>query len=392
MITLDEAWKRLLGSIEPLDGEDIPVDAAGGRYLREPLRARRTQPYADLSAMDGFAAHGSGPWALIGESRAGHAFSGVLEPHQAVAISTGAALPDGADRIVPVEDARVDGGRLSADPAPEPGRHIRRRGLDFLEGDTLIPAGSRITAPRIALARAAGHGRIGVTRRPRVAILECGDELVADPAACPPDGLPASNGAMLARMAQGAGAEVVRQALVPDRIETLVEAIEGAREADLLVTSGGASVGEHDLVKPGLERLGYTLDFWRVAIRPGKPLIVARRGRQTMLGLPGNPVSSYVTAFLLALSALRRMAGAAEPLPRATMLPLARDLPTGGTRREFLRASLGVHGVEPITERDSSALAALARAELLIDRPIDAPAAAAGTPVPCYWLENGANA
>ena len=390
MITLDEAWERLLLSITPLEAEQIPVDESGGRYLREALVARRTQPYADLSAMDGFAASGEGPWAVIGEARAGHAFDRALSPGQAVAISTGAALPQGADRIVVKEDASLAQAVLRADPLPTPGRHIRRRGFDFKTGDTLLAAGTRMAAPHIALARTAGVGTIGVTRRPRVAILECGDELRADPVDCPPDGLPASNGAMTACMVGSVGAEVSSRVLVPDRLEAVVNALDDAKDADLVLTSGGASVGEHDLIKPALERAGFTLDFWRVAIRPGKPLIVARRGSQLMLGLPGNPVSTFVTAFLFALPALRRMAGSERALPQPINLPLAGVLPAAGTRREFLRARLSPEGATLIDERDSSALAALARADVLIDRPIGAPAQAEGALVSCYLLENGA--
>jgi len=390
VITLDEAWDRLLSSIAPLELEKVPVDHSGGRYLREPVVARRTQPYADLSAMDGFAASGEGPWSLIGEARAGRAFDRALGPEQAVAISTGAALPEGADRIVVKEDASIAQSVLHADPPPAPGRHIRRRGFDFDTGDTLLAAGTLMEAPHIALARTAGVGTVSVTRRPRVAILECGDELQADPMNCPPDGLPASNGAMTARMVGALGAEVSSRELVPDRLDAVMDALDAASHADLLLTSGGASVGEHDLIKPALERAGFTLDFWRVAIRPGKPLIVAGRGPQLMLGLPGNPVSTFVTAFLFALPALRRMAGADSPLPQPIRLPLAGTLDAGGTRREFLRARLSSEGVVPIEERDSSALAALAQADALIDRPIDAPAEAEGALVPCYLLENGA--
>ena len=390
VITLDEAWDRLLSSIVPLEAEQVPVDESGGRYLREPLIARRTQPYADLSAMDGFAASGEGPWSLIGEARAGHAFGGALAPGQAVAISTGAALPEGADRIVVKEDASVAQSVLQADPPPTPGRHIRRRGFDFEVGDPLLTAGTRMAAPHIALARTAGIGTIGVTRRPRVGILECGDELCADPMDCPPDGLPASNGSMTARMVGSVGAEVASRVLVRDRVEAVLDALDAANDADLVLTSGGASVGDHDLIKPALERAGFTLDFWRVAIRPGKPLIVARRGAQLMLGLPGNPVSTFVTAYLFALPALRRMAGATSALPQPIRLPLAGSLAEGGTRREFMRARISRQSVVPIEERDSSALAALAEADILIDRPIHAPAETEGALVPCYLLENGA--
>ena len=390
MITLEEAWDRLLSSIAPLEAEQVPVDESGGRYLREPLVARRTQPYADLSAMDGFAASGEGPWSVIGEARAGHAFDRALGPGQAVAISTGAALPEGADRIVVKEDASVAGTILHAEPLPRPGRHIRRRGFDFAAGDTLLAEGTRMAAPHIALARTAGVGSVSATQRPRVAILECGDELHADPMECPPDGLPASNGAMTARMVGSVGAEVTSRVLVPDRVEAVIDALDAAKDADLILTSGGASVGAHDLIKPALERAGFTLDFWRVAIRPGKPLIVARRGAQLMLGLPGNPVSTFVTAFLFALPALRRMAGSKSALPQPIRLPLAVSLAEGGTRREFLRALFSAEGVVPIEERDSSALAALAQADILIDRPIGAPCEGEGALVPCYLLENGA--
>lgn len=391
-IPLEEAWTRLLSMIEPLGSELVAVDDAVGRVLAEPLVAQRTQPWADLSAMDGFACAGEGPWRITGESRAGQAFDDVVTSGEAVRISTGAAVPEGADRILVVEEALHEGRELAATQAPEPGRHIRRRGFDFAFGDILVEAGQRVSPAGLALARASGSGTLPVSRAPRVALIECGDELVADPRECPDDRLPASNGAMLGAMASQAGAIVQRIGPVADRKSALREAIEAARGNDLIVTMGGASVGDYDLVKPVLEELGADLAFWRVAIRPGKPLLVARWEGTLILGLPGNPVSSFVTSKLFMLPAIRALSGEARPLPVPIPITLRGSLPEGGLRREFHRARLVDGEACPIEERDSSALRALAQADLLIDRPAHADEAKAGTPVPCYRIGNGANA
>jgi molybdopterin molybdotransferase len=387
MITLETAWSQLRALAEPLraGSESVPVDEAAGRFLARDLSARRTQPARDLSMMDGFAIAGPGPWAVIGEARAGLPFEGSLRPGEAVRIATGAACPAGTEGIVIVEDAAIDGALLRA-PPPEPGRWIRRRGFDFAEGRTLLEAGARIGPAQIALARAGGHGTLEVARRPLVAVVECGDELVADPAACPPNRLPASNGAMVAAMARGAGARTRAIGPLPDDRTELVRALRDAADAAVIVTTAGASVGEHDHVRGALADIGAEVAFWRVAIRPGKPLLLARLGTQIVLGLPGNPVSSYVTAFLFLLPLLRRLQGAPLALSAAVPLPLAGPLPAGGERREFRRARLVDGQALALPERDSSALATLAAADLLIDRPIGAPEAPAGAPVPCYLL------
>jgi molybdopterin molybdotransferase len=227
---------------------------------------------------------------------------------------------------------------------------------------------------------------------PSLAVLDSGDELAADPAACAPHQIPASNGAMLAAMAAAHVSSIRRLGPVPDRLEAMLAALDQAAEADVIVTSGGASVGDHDLVRPALEQWGATIEFWRVAMRPGKPLLVARRGRQWLVGLPGNPVSSYVTAFLFLLPLLRALGGALEPLPRRMALRLGEPLPATGDRAEFLRARLDGESLVPVTEQDSSALAALAGAEALIERPAHAPPAEPGALVTAYWLENGGTA
>lgn len=391
-LPLDEAQARLLAMAPPLPAELLPVGEVAGRYLAQPVIARRTQPPADLSSMDGYAMREddlAGPWSVIGESAAGHPFTRALGGGEAVRISTGAPMPEGAGAVLLQENARREGGRLQlAGGDPTPG-HIRRAGFDFRAGAVLLERGSRLGPAQIALAIAGGHGRLAVTRLPRVAILDSGDELAATPEQCGPDQIPASNGAMLAALAAPLASGIERIGPVPDRMDAMLAALDRAAWTDVLVTSGGASVGDHDLLGPALEKWGAQIDFWRVAIRPGKPLLVARRGTQRIVGLPGNPVSSYVTAFLFVLPLLRALAGAANPLPQLLPLRLDADMPAGGSRLELVRARLSHGVVRPLVERDSSALGALAASNALIRREIDAPALSAGGTVPAYLLENG---
>lgn len=394
-LTLEAAQERLFALATPLAAEMIAVDDAAGRHLARELEARRTQPARDLSVMDGFAVAGPGPWRIIGESRAGAPFAGSLGAGSAVRISTGAACPAGTGAILVREDAEVRGttlATLSGVGFHQDDRWIRRRGFDFAAGDPLLAAGTLIGPAQIALARAAGHGHLEVARRPLVAVIECGDELAADPSDPHPDRIPASNGAMVAAMVRSVGGRVSRIGPLPDDRAELALAISEAANADVIVTTAGASVGEHDHVGGALADRGAELAFWRVAIRPGRPLLVTRLGRQIVLGLPGNPASSYVTAFLFLLPLLRALQGAAQHLPAAVRLPLAAPLPDGGERREFWRARFTDAGVEPLPERDSSALRTLAAADILIDRPAGAPAAAPGELVICHWLPSGGSA
>lgn len=388
MLSLEQAWERLFALTRPLGAETVPVEAAAGRYLAEPMVARRTQPAADLSAMDGFAVAGPGPWRIVGESRAGVPFAGSLAGGEALRISTGAACPTGTEAIVLVEDGIIDSDTLRALP-PQPARHIRRRGFDFGAGDPLLAGGTRLGPAQLALALTAGHGTLQAIRRPRVTVVECGDELVADPADCAAHRLPASNGAMVAAMVAAAGGEVARVGPLPDDRGALARAFAQAAQSDVLVTTAGASVGEHDHVRGALEDVGAELAFWKVAIRPGKPLLVARRGAQIVVGLPGNPNSSLVTALLFVVPLVRALQGALQPRPASLPIPLAAPAPAGGDRREFLRGRLVAGRAEPLAERDSSALRTLAAADLLIDRPINAPAAQTGEIVDCYWLGIG---
>ena len=397
MLTLEEAQGRLLDGVTPLGSDKLPVGDCLGRYLATDCLAARTQPVADLSAMDGYAMRAgdnTGPWRVIGESAAGHPFAGMVSAGEAVRISTGAMMPTFADgdtgAVLLQENAVREGSRLSlsGESAPTP-RHIRRKGFDFSTGDMLLPAGAYIDAAQLALAIAGGHGQLAVTRLPKVAIIDSGDELAADPANIAPHQLPASNGAMLGAMAAPCACAITRLGPVPDQLEALLTALESAYEADVIVTSGGASVGDHDLVRPALEQWGAKIDFWKVAMKPGKPLMVARRGKQIVLGLPGNPVSSYVTAYLFLLPLLRRLAGAVQPLPAPIEVSLVNDLPATGGRMEFLRGVLAGGEVMPLAQQDSSGLRALATANVLIRREIRSPAASAGEKVQAYLLGNG---
>lgn len=387
---LEEAQQRMLALVEPLESETVEIATARDRYLAVNLHARRSQPPADLSAMDGYAMGAddlSGPWTLVGESAAGHPFEGVLESGETVRISTGAAVPAGAGAVLLQENAARTGDRISLtnDDGPTP-RHIRRKGFDFRTGDLLFAAGQRIGPAQLALAIAGGHGKLAVGSLPGIAILDSGDELVAEPDKASGLQIPASNGPMLAALAASHCRDCQRLGPVPDRLDAMVAALEQASGADVIVTSGGASVGDHDLVRPALEQWGAEIDFWRIAIKPGKPLMVARKGRQVILGLPGNPVSSYVTAFLFLLPVLRKLAGAVEPLPPRDRQTLAGALPATGARAEFVRATVQDGSVRPLDETDSSALLALSRAEALIWRPPNAAAAQDGEEVGVYRL------
>lgn len=392
LISLTDAQARLLHGVKPLAAEAVSAAEADGRYLAAPVLARRTQPPADLSAMDGYAMKSgeSGPWQVVGESAAGHPFSGIVQPGQTIRISTGAMMPDGADAVLLQENAAREGDTLSlngeGDPTP---RHIRRAGFDFRDGAQLLPTATRIGPAQIALAISGGNSSLQVHRLPKVTILDSGDELAADPDNCPPHQIPASNGPMIAALVARYAGEVTRAGPVPDKLEALAAALDHAGDADVIVTSGGASVGDHDLIRPALEAWGAQIDFWRVAMKPGKPLLFARKGGQIVLGLPGNPVSSFVTGFMFLLPLLRALAGSTAPLPRPVWLPLGCDVPAGGSRLEFLRASLADGVVTPVMEQDSSALVALASANVLVERPADGAAAERGTLVPCYLLQNG---
>ncbi|MFK4872074.1 molybdopterin molybdotransferase MoeA [Novosphingobium sp. ZW T3_23] len=395
---LEEAQARLLALVEALPVEHVDVESAAGRYLAAPLLARRCQPMADMSAMDGYALSPgdiAGPWKVIGESAAGHPFMGTIAKGQAVRISTGALLPASAGAVIVQEDLAREGDHLTLTgdaPTPE-NKHIRAKGLDFQDGAPLLAVGTLIGPAQIGLAIASGHRHLPVRRLPRLAVIDSGDELSADPEACGDHQIPASNGAMLTALARSVPVDAKRNGPVPDDIDAIVAAFSATQDADVIVTSGGASVGDHDLLRPALEAWGADIDFWRVAIKPGKPLLVATRRqgarKQIVIGLPGNPVSSLVTAYLFLLPVLRALSGASGALARPITARLSQPLQPGSARREFVRGCWDGETVHALSLQDSGALSSLAASNVLIDRPAQAPRAEVGDTVQMFLLQNG---
>ncbi|MET0526941.1 MAG: gephyrin-like molybdotransferase Glp [Microvirga sp.] len=406
LIPVEDALRRVLASVDkPVEIEHVPLAACAGRALAEDVNALRDQPPFPASAMDGYALrsvdadHVPTTFQVVGTSAAGQRFSGTVGPQQAARIFTGAPLPDGADTIVIQEDTERTGDQVIVKERPRHGQHIRKAGLDFAAGDVLLQAGLRLDSRHIALAAAMGHGRLPVRRKPRVAILATGDELVRAGEPAGPDQITASSLPATALMVEKAGAEAIDLGIARDTLESLEERIQAARDAkaDILVTLGGASVGEHDLVQKALQRQGMELGFWRVALRPGKPLMHGRLGATMLLGLPGNPVSSLVCAVLFLIPAIRALLGDAMPDqdPTETAI-LGADLPPNGPRQDYMRASLASQEFEiALTQRtermplpvvtphliqDSSMLSILERSEALLVRPPHAPAAQAGEP------------
>ena len=382
LLPVAEAQVRVLALGTPVEIEDVPLDAALGRWAAAPVTARRTQPAADLSAMDGYAlrfADLGAPLQVVGESAAGTPFGGTVAPGQAVRIFTGAWMPAGADTVLVQEEAQRDGDRLmlAGEGPPCRGRNVRPRGLDFSQGDVLVAAGERLTPARLAVAATGGVGRVAVARRVRVAISATGDELV-EPGSTDPEALPESNRLLLRTMLADMAVDFVDLGILPDRMDVLTAAFGDVR-ADVLVTTGGASVGDHDLVRPALEAAGVTLDFWRIALRPGKPMLAGRRDGMAVVGLPGNPVSAFVTALLFVRPLVAHLSGASDPLPATRRAILGEDLPANGERTDYLRASIDADGrVRASTIQDSSMLRTLARSTCLIVRAPHAPAAVAG--------------
>jgi molybdopterin molybdotransferase len=392
LLPVAEAQARILDGVAPLPVEMVALDQADGRVLAADLLARRTQPPADVSAMDGYAVRASDATAgarlrVIGEAAAGRPFAGGLAAGQAVRIFTGAVIPGGADAVVIQEDTSASGDVVTLHEAARKGRHIRAAGLDFAAGRLLLPAGTRLTPAALALAAAANHAELPVHRRPKVAIFSTGDELVA-PGGTPDDSqIVSSNALALTLAARRAGADAVDLGIVPDTLAATVEAIRRARAigAEILVTTGGASVGDYDLVQPALKAEGLTLDFWKLALRPGKPFMFGRLGEARVLGLPGNPVSCFVCGVLFLSPLIARLQGVADALPAFEPATLGRDLPANDHREEFMRARLTLDGgrlvATPFTAQDSSLVSVLAQAQCLVRRPAHAPAMTGGATV-----------
>lgn len=373
MISVSEALEALFALTGPLGNEEVPLIEAAGRVLAEPVAARRDQPPFAASAMDGYAlrnaeARPGARFKIVGESAAGKRFSGEVQPREAVRIFTGAPLPEGADRVVIQEDVTRDGDVMTLGDALDQGRHIRPAGNDF-------GTGFRLDAPRIlrpqdvALIAAMNVARVTVARRPVVALISTGDELVMPGETPGPDQITASNTFGLHAQLAASGAKPRLLPIARDTRESLATAFDLARDADLIVTIGGASVGDHDLVGPVAESLGMERHFYKIAMRPGKPLMAGRLGRSTLIGLPGNPVSAMVCGHVFLAPVVRHMLGlGAAPAPTRPR-PLAGPLPGNGPRTHYMRGTVGPDGVRAFDRQDSSLLSVLARADTLIVRP-----------------------
>jgi molybdopterin molybdotransferase len=396
LLPVEEARARILAALSPTAAETLALPETAGRVLARPVLARLTQPPAAVSAMDGYALRAAdgvlgARLAVIGAAPAGHPFAGAVGPGQAVRIFTGGFVPEGVDAILLQEDAEAADGAVLVKESVAPGRWVRKRGLDFAEGETLLAAGRRLTARDIGLAAASNNPWLAVHRRPRIGILATGDEIALPGDPIPPGGIVSSNAHALAALIRAGGGEPIVLPIAPDDASAIADIAASAHGYDLLVTTGGASVGEHDLIQQALGGEGFELGFWKIAMRPGKPLIWGRLGRVPVLGLPGNPVSALVCAIIFLLPALARLSGLpGAPTPSRRVI-CAAPLAENDRRADFLRASLDADAegritVRPFPVQDSSMLATLARAEALVLRAPFAPALPAGAEVEAIIL------
>lgn len=390
---VSDALAAVLAGALPLPEESVALDQAFHRVLARDVSAQRTQPPQPMSAMDGYAVRAADAakvdtqLTVIGEVAAGRPFAGTVGAGEAVRIFTGGVVPDGADAVVIQEDTVADGRRITIKEAAIAGRHIRPAGIDFREGDVLLRKGARLTERDLALAAGMNHPQLAVHRRPKVAILATGDELVM-PGNTPGHGqIVYSNGYALHALARSEGAATIDLGIAADTLAATTAGIRRAREsgADILITTGGASVGDHDLVQQALRDEGTSMAFWKIAMRPGKPMMNGQLGTMRVIGLPGNPVSSYVCGFLFMVPLIRALSGRSVIHHRRERALLGRDVGANDQREDYLRARLDVREdgtlvAVPVNHQDSSLLANLAVAQALLVRPPFAPKAEAGTP------------
>ena len=404
MLSVAEALARITAAFAPLPAETVGLTEALGRVLAEDVAARVTQPPTDVSAMDGYAvraadvaqASADAPARLevIGRAPAGGAFEGAVGPGQAVRIFTGAPVPTGADAIVIQEDTERDGDIVVVKESAAAGEYVRPAGLDFRAGAVGLTAGRLLSARDVGLAAAMDRPWLQVHRRPRVALLATGDEVVLPGDPRGPNQIVSSNGFSLAAFVQACGGQPIHLGIAPDDSAALKTLVEGARGADLLVTTGGVSVGEHDLIREALGEQGLEMDFWRIAMRPGKPLLFGRIGATPILGLPGNPVSSLVCATLFLRPAIAVMLGRETEAIAPETAILGTPLGANDRRQDYLRARLetdaqGRRRALPFARQDSAMLATLAQADCLVVRAPHAPAAEAGEVVEIVPLSGG---
>lgn len=394
LMPVDEALARVLSAGKVLGAQLAKLDDVIGRVLAKDLKAKRDQPPFQSSAMDGYAVRHedlSDPLTLVGVSAAGHGFKRVVKKGQAVRILTGAPLPKGADTIVIQENVSVNGKELVVHEAPALGRNIRVRGLDFKKGAVLLSAGTRVSVRDIGLMAAANAALVLVRKRPRIVLFTTGDELVLPGGNPRDDQIFSSNSQALAAMLNAWGAEVINLGIMRDDMRATVAAIKKASKADILVTTGGASVGDHDYVQEALKRSGIEIGFWKIALRPGKPLMFGTKGKLSVLGLPGNPVSALVCARIFLKPLIGKMLGV-ESQDVPVMARVAEALPANDERQDYLRAMLryeedGARVVQIFSKQDSSMQRNLRDADCLIVRPPRAPHAAKNALVPVILLD-----
>jgi molybdopterin molybdotransferase len=387
-----DALAAVLSGAEALPEEMVVLDSAYKRILAHDLAALRTQPPDAMSAMDGYAvraadaARAGARLKVIGEIAAGRPFDRIVGPGEAARIFTGGVIPDGADAVIIQEDTVVESGGITVTEAAVAGRHIRRAGVDFRQGDVLLKAGSELSDRDLSLAASMNYPLLPVRRRPKVALLATGDELVMPGETPGPGQIVYSNGYALRALARAEGADVIDLGIAADTLDATTSGIRRAGDvgADILITTGGASVGDHDLVKQALDAEGVAMAFWRIAMRPGKPLMHGRLGAMRVIGLPGNPVSSYVCAFLFLVPLIRKLCGRLTIHHATESALLGRDIAANDQREDYLRARLttrndGALIVTPVDHQDSSLLGNLAAAQALLIRPPFASAAKAGS-------------
>ncbi|HQT88261.1 MAG TPA: molybdopterin molybdotransferase MoeA [Acidiphilium sp.] len=387
MISVTDARARILAPLSPTHREIVPLSEGNGRVLAAPLQARLNQPPHDLSAMDGFALRAADlgqSLRIIGEAPAGHPFTGSLQPGETIRLYTGSLIPDGADCVMLQEDAAITGDHVRFPTLPPniqgiQGKHIRRQGQDFARGDTLIAAGTRLTPRAIGLAAAANHPWLTVHRQPIIAILATGDEISLPGTPIPPGGIISSNAHALAAFIRTQGAIPLILPIATDNRDAIAQAAASATHADLLLTTGGASVGAHDLVRDALADEGLVQNFWTIAMRPGKPLMFGQLGALPVLGLPGNPVSALVCALLFLGPAIQRLSGLPGDPPTTEPARCTIALPANDHRADHLRATLargpdGIWQVTPYTTQDSAMMRRLTNADALLLRAPHAPA------------------
>ncbi len=397
MISVDEARERILAALHRTPAEIVALADAWGRVTAAPVLARVTQPPMDVSAMDGYALRASdgtlgAALRVIGSAPAGHPFDGSVGPGETVRLFTGSVVPQGADAILLQEDATATGTGVRVNEAVAAGRHIRRAGQDFAKGDAVVPAGRRLTARDIGLAAAANHPWLTVHRRPRVAILATGDEIAMPGEPIPVGGIVSSNSHALAALVRAGGGTPVVLPIAADTREAVAAVADTVAGMDMLVTTGGASVGDHDLVIESLKTRGLKLDFWQIAMRPGKPLLYGTLGAVAVLGLPGNPVSALVCSILFLLPALSRLSGLPAAPPPTIRAITGAPLRANDHRADHLRATVrldpqGRIVATPFPVQDLAMLRRLALADALILRPPNAPALPEGNEVTAILLD-----